>query len=117
MARPGGPHYVTIDPPTEVLMEASHRPAPTPNPWFAAHPVQKIALYYAILALGVTLLHAIDPNLEGVFTMKRFAEVLASGKKTLAEDTSSIVNVSPIQVSFETVQAMRTALILMLRVT
>jgi uncharacterized protein DUF4956 len=102
---------------TEAPMEASRRPTATPNPWLAAHPVQKIALYYAVLALGIAILHMLAPNLEGVFTMKRFAEVLASGKKTLAEDTSSIVNVSPIQVSFETVQAMLTALIVMLPVT
>src|SRR6266508_5637704 len=90
--------YVTITPMTEAPMEASRRA--TPSRWFTAHPVQKIILYYAVLALGVAVLHAIDPNLEGVFTTKRFGEVVAAGKKTLAEDTSSIVNISPAQIAF-----------------
>jgi hypothetical protein len=96
-------------------MEAPRRPSP--STWFTAHPVQKIILYYAVLALVVAVLHAIDPNLEGVFTTKRFGEVVAAGKKALAEDTSSIVNISPAEIAFETIVLMTTALAVMLPVT
>jgi hypothetical protein len=96
-------------------MEAPRRAAP--STWFTAHPVQKIILYYAVLALVVAVLHVIDPNLEGVFTTKRFGEVVAAGKKALAEDTSSIVNISPAEIAFETIVLMTTALAVMLPVT
>src|ERR1043166_3140384 len=115
MARPGGPHYVTIDPPTEALMEASRRTSPFT--WFTAHPVQKIILYYAVLALFVAVLHGIDPNLEGVFTTKRFGEVVAPGKKALAGGTSRLRNISPAEIAFETIVLMTTALAVMLPVT
>ncbi|PYP43171.1 MAG: hypothetical protein DMD43_00170 [Gemmatimonadetes bacterium] len=96
-------------------MEAPRRPSP--STWFTAHPVQKIILYYAVLALVVAVLHVIDPNLEGVFTTKRFGEVVAAGKKALAEDTTSIVNISPAEIAFETIVLMTTALAVMLPVT
>ena len=96
-------------------MEASRRPVP--SSWFFAHPVQKIVLYYAALALGVLLLHSINPNLQGVFTMERFGQVVAAGKKALAENPESFVNISVTQIAFETVVVMLTSLIVMLPVT
>jgi len=96
-------------------MEASRRPVP--SSWFFAHPVQKIVLYYAVLALGVAVLHAIDPNLQGVFSMERFGQVVAAGKKSLAENVESYVNLSPFQLAFETIVVMIVSLVVMLPVT
>ena len=95
-------------------MESSVRPRT--SSWFSAHPVQKIFLYYLVLALGVAVLHRVNPNLQGVFTMERFAEAVSTGKKALLEDTSSYVNVTPAEVAFEATLAMAGAVILMIPV-
>jgi len=95
-------------------MESSARPRT--STWFSAHPVQKIVLYYLVLALGVTVLYRVNPQLPGVFTMQRFAEAVSTGKKALLEDTSSYVNVAPAEVAFEATLAMGGAVILMIPV-
>ena len=94
-------------------MESSTASSPS---WFATHPVQRIVGYYAVLALGVFVLWFIDPNMQGVFTMERFSEAVATGRTALREDTGSFVNISPAVMAFETVMAMLGAVLMMIPV-
>ena len=94
-------------------MESSK--ASTPS-WFAKHPVQQIVAYYAVLALVVLILWYIDPQMQGVFTMERFSEAVATGRTALREDTGSFVNISPAEMAFETIMAMLGAVLLMIPV-
>jgi len=84
--------------------------------WFSAHPVRQLIAYYVLLALGVYILYLVNPNLQGVFTLERFAEAVATGKKALTEDTGSYVNIAPATMAFETVIAMLGAVLLMIPV-
>jgi hypothetical protein len=94
-------------------MESSKSRAPS---WFSAHPVQQILAYYLVLALVVTILWYVDPNMQGVFTMERFSEAVATGRTALREDTGSYVNLDPATMGFETVMAMLGAVLLMIPV-
>lgn len=94
-------------------MEASKSSTPS---WWAAHPVQRIVAYYAVLALGVFGLWFIDPNMQGVFTMERFSEAVATGRTALREDTGSFVNISPAVMALETIMAMLGAVLMMIPV-
>ena len=96
-------------------MEASRASAPSPS-WFSLHPVQQIFGYYAGLALVVLVLWYIDPNMQGVFTMERFSEAVATGGRTLREDEGSFVNIAPGMMAFESVMAMAGAVLLMIPV-
>jgi hypothetical protein len=91
--------------------------SPSAPSWFARHPVLKVVLYYAGLAAGVAILHRIDPNLQGVFAADRFAEMIATGKKGLVDQTATLGSVSPVEVAFETVVSMMVAVLVMLPVT
>ena len=94
-------------------MESSRSTAPS---WFSKHPVQQIVAYYAVLALGVFILYQVNPTMQGLFTMERFGEAVAMGKKALGEDTGSYVNLTPGTFAFETVIAMLGAVLLMIPV-
>ena len=94
-------------------MESSRSTSPS---WFAKHPVIQIFAYYMALAVGILLLQQVDPNLQGVFTMERFQEAIATGKKDLLENAASLVNVSPARVAFESFVAMLGAVLLMIPV-
>ena len=94
-------------------MESSKASSPS---WFSQHPVQRIIGYYAVLALGVFALWFIDPNMQGIFTMERFSEAVATGRTALREDTGSFVNISPAVMAFETVMAMLGAVLMMIPV-
>ncbi|HJR35008.1 MAG TPA: hypothetical protein VJ817_08685, partial [Gemmatimonadales bacterium] len=80
-------------------MEASRSSAPSPS-WFSVHPVQQIFGYYAVLALVVLVLWYVDPNMQGIFTMERFSEAVATGRTALREDTGSFVNIAPATMAF-----------------
>ena len=63
--------------------------SPSTTSWFAKHPVQQLIAYYAVMALGVFILYQVNPDMQGIFTMERFQEAVATGKKALGEDTGS----------------------------
>lgn len=96
-------------------MESSRSSAPSPS-WFSVHPVQQIFAYYAVLALVVLVLWYINPNMQGIFTMERFSEAVATGRTALREDTGSFVNIAPATMAFETVMAMLGAVLMMIPV-
>ena len=96
-------------------MEASRTSAPSPS-WFSAHPVQQIFAYYAVIALVVLVLWYINPNMQGIFTMERFSEAVATGRSDLREDTGSYVNLAPGTMAFEAVMAMLGAVLMMIPV-
>lgn len=94
-------------------MESNGSTSPS---WFSKHPVIQILAYYAVLTAGVFLLQRAAPNLQGVFNLERFGEVVATGKKDLLSDTSSYINTTPQQVAFESVVGMVAAVLLMIPV-
>ena len=94
-------------------MESSRSSSPS---WFSTHPVSQIVAYYAVFGLGIYLLYLVYPNLEGVFSMDRFREAVATGRGALREDTSSYVNLAPGNMAFEAVIAMLGAVLLMVPV-
>ncbi len=94
-------------------MESSRSSSPS---WFSAHPVQQIIAYYVVLALGVLILWYIDPNMQGIFSMDRFQEAVATGGGVLRQDTGSYVPLAPATMAFETVMAMLGAVLLMIPV-
>ena len=96
-------------------MESSRSSAPSPS-WFSVHPVQQIFGYYAVLALVVLVLWYVNPNMQGIFTMERFSEAVATGRTALREDTGSFVNIPPATMAFETVMAMLGAVLMMIPV-
>lgn len=96
-------------------MESSRSSAPSPS-WFSARPVQQIFAYYAVLALVVLVLWYINPNMQGIFTMERFSEAVATGRTDLREDTGSYVNLAPGTMAFEAVMAMLGAVLMMIPV-
>jgi hypothetical protein len=93
-------------------MESSSSTSPS---WFANHPVIQILGYYLALAASVYLLQLVAPNLQGVFSLERFGEVM-SGKKDLLADTTSYVNTNPAQVAFESLVGMAASVLLMIPV-
>jgi hypothetical protein len=95
-------------------MESSKRPSSAS--YFTAHPVIKLLLYYAALAVAVLVLYQFDPNLQGVFSNDRFLQVVASGKAGLAMDAAAQSAVPPAQQAFETVVTMLIAVLVMLPV-
>ena len=94
-------------------MESSKTSSPS---WFSTHPVSQIIAYYAVLALGVFILSFVSPKMQGIFTMERFSEAVATGNKDLRADTESYVNIAPATMAFETVIAMLGAVLLMIPV-
>lgn len=94
-------------------MESSRTNSPS---WFSQHPVIQIFVYYLVLAAGIVVLYQVAPTLQGVFTMERFAEAVATGKKDLLQNTESIVNTTPARVALESTVAMLGAVILMIPV-
>ena len=96
-------------------MESSRSSAPSPS-WFSVHPVQQIFAYYAVLALVVLILWYIDPNMQGIFTMERFSEAVATKKSDLGEDMASYVNIPPGTMAFEAIMAMLGAVLMMIPV-
>ena len=78
-------------------MESNGSTSPS---WFSRHPVLQIIAYYLVLGAGVFLLQRAAPDLQGVFNLERFGEVVATGKKDLLSDTTSYVNATPQQVAF-----------------
>lgn len=94
-------------------MESSGSTSPS---WFSRHPVLQIIAYYLVLGAGIFLLQRAAPDLQGVFNLERFGEVVATGKKDLLSDTTSYVNASPQQVAFESVVGMAAAVLLMIPV-
>ncbi len=94
-------------------MESSGSSSPS---WFTKHPVIQILLYYLAMALGVFLLQRLSPNLQGVFNLERFGEVVGTGKKDLLSDTTSYINTTPLQVAFESLVGMVAAVLLMIPV-
>jgi hypothetical protein len=96
-------------------MESSRSSAPSPS-WFSVHPVQQIFAYYAVLALVVLVLWYINPSMQGIFTMERFSEAVATGRTALREDSGSFVNIAPATMAFETVMAMLGAVLMMIPV-
>ena len=55
-----------------------------PIPILPPSGVMQIAAYYLALAGGIALLYQVNPNFQGVFTMERFSEAVASSKSALA---------------------------------
>ena len=96
-------------------MESSRSSAPSPS-WFSLHPVQQIFGYYVVLALVVLVLWYVNPNMQGIFTMERFSEAVATGRTALREDSGSFVNIAPATMAFETVMAMLGAVLMMIPV-
>jgi hypothetical protein len=96
-------------------MESSRSSAPSPS-WFSAHPVQQIFAYYAVLGLVVLVLWYVNPNMQGIFTMERFSEAVATGRTDLREDTGSYVNLAPGTMAFEAIMAMLGAVLMMIPV-
>ena len=94
-------------------MESSRASSPS---WFSSHPVLLIFAYYLALAGAVAILRQVAPNLQGVFSMERFAEAVATGKKDLLQNSESIVNTTPARVAFEAIVAMLGAVLLMIPV-
>lgn len=94
-------------------MESSRSTAPS---WFSLHPVIHIFAYYAALAVAIAILHQVAPNLQGVFSMERFQEAVATGKRDLLENSDSMVNATPAGVAFEAFVAMLGAVLLMIPV-
>ncbi len=94
-------------------MESTRSSSPS---WFSQHPVTQILAYYGALAVTIAVLQRVAPDLQGVFNMERFQEVVATGKKDLLQNASSMVNVSPARVAFESVVAMLGAVLLMIPV-
>ncbi|HEV8357361.1 MAG TPA: DUF4956 domain-containing protein [Gemmatimonadales bacterium] len=94
-------------------MESSR--GPTPQPKRTDHPVVKILLYYAVLALAVALLYRLAPNLPGVFSTARFGENVGAGKRALVEDAAQTF-LPPLKVASETVIAMLGGVLLMVPV-
>lgn len=94
-------------------MESTRSSSPS---WFSHHPVIQILAYYAALTAAILILQQVAPDLQGVFNMERFQEVVATGKKDLLQNSTSIVNVSPARVAFESVVAMMGAVLLMIPV-
>jgi hypothetical protein len=94
-------------------MESSGSTSPS---WFTKHPVIQIFAYYAAMGAAVFLLQQLAPNLQGVFNLERFGEVVASGKKALLADSTSYINTTPQQVAFESLIGMVAAVLLMIPV-
>lgn len=94
-------------------MESSRASSPS---WFSNHPVMHIAAYYALLAVGITLLYQINPDMQGVFTLERFSEAVATGRQDLRENPVSFVNTTPATFATESLFAMLAAVLLMIPV-
>jgi len=94
-------------------MESSGSSSPS---WFTKHPVIQIFAYYVAMAAAVSLLQRLAPNLQGVFNLERFGEVVGTGKKDLLSDTTSYINTTPLQVAFESLVGMVAAVLLMIPV-
>lgn len=95
-------------------MESSRASRPS---WFASHPVQKLVLYYLGLGLVVALLYQVNPGLQGVFSMDRFAQAVATGKDALTGAAGGeVVHGSPATAALEAVVVMLGAVILMVPV-
>jgi hypothetical protein len=94
-------------------MESSRSNSPS---WFSLHPVMQILAYYLALAAAILVLYQVAPNLQGVFTMERFAEAVATGKKDLLQNSESMVNTTPARVALESTVAMMGAVIMMIPV-
>jgi hypothetical protein len=96
-------------------MESSR---PSSRSFFVVHPVVKLVGYYGLLAAGVAVLYQLDPNLQGVFTADRFAEMVESGgKQGFLQSAAPQTALSPAQHATETIVAMLTAVVVMLPVT
>lgn len=94
-------------------MESSGSRSPS---WFSRHPVLKLAAYYLVLAGGVAVLYQVEPNMQGVFTMERFSDAVASSKSALQGGESNIGSVSVATQAAESLFAMLGAVLLMIPV-
>ena len=86
------------------------------TPWFSRHPVLQIAAYYVVMAGAVVVLYRIDPLMQGVFTMDRFSEAVATGKSALMGGESSSPNIGVAAMATESLFAMLGAVLLMVPV-
>lgn len=84
--------------------------------WWSRHPVVQIAAYYLVLAGAVAVLYQVDPLMQGVFTMDRFSETVASGKLGLQGAESSPSNITVATQAMESLFAMLGAVLLMVPV-
>ncbi len=95
--------------------------APRGGPgWLSRHPVQRVFLFYIVLAAALWVTYQIDPGLPGVFSMTRFREVMQGGGGILnvggAPAAQDQLDLSAAEIAFETLLTMFGAVLLMLPV-
>jgi len=87
--------------------------------WLSRHPIQRVLLYYALLAAALWVVYQFEPKLPGVFSMKRFKDAMASGGtgitggQVLERDD---LDLSAIEIGWESLLTMFGAVLLMLPV-
>jgi hypothetical protein len=87
--------------------------------WLTRHPIQRVLLYYALLAAALYVVYQFVPTLPGVFSMKRFQEAMQSGGTGIMTGQGlerEDLDVSAAQIGWESLLTMFSAVILMLPV-
>jgi len=104
-------------PPTPVPARPSaskHRPS-----WLTRHPIQRVLLYYGLLAAALYVVYQFVPTLPGVFSMERFQDAMQSGGTGIMTGQGlerQDLDVSAAQIGLESLLTMFSAVILMLPV-
>jgi hypothetical protein len=87
--------------------------------WLTRHPIQRVLLYYALLAAALYVVYQFVPTLPGVFSMKRFQDAMQSGGTGIVPGQGlerEDLDVSAAQIGFESLLTMFGAVLLMLPV-
>jgi hypothetical protein len=109
--RPPGPPT-----PVPARPKDSRRVGPS---WLTRHPIQRVVLYYMLLAAALYVVYQFVPTLPGVFSMKRFQEAMQSGGTGIMTGQGlerEDLDVSAAQIGWESLLTMFSAVILMLPV-
>ena len=87
--------------------------------WLTRHPIQRVLLYYALLAAALYVVYQFVPTLPGVFSMKRFQDAMQSGGTGIVPGQGlerEDLDVSAAQIGLESLLTMFGAVLLMLPV-
>ena len=106
-------------PPTPVPARPSASKHRGPS-WLTRHPIQRVLLYYGLLADALYVLYQFVPTLPGVFSMKRFRDAMQSGGTGIMTGGQPLerddLDLSAAEMGFESLLTMFGAVLLMLPV-
>ncbi|MGH7561763.1 MAG: DUF4956 domain-containing protein [Gemmatimonadales bacterium] len=90
---------------------------PSKPSWFATRPLQRVALFYVVLAVVLVVVYQFEPRLPGVFSMARFQQAMQSGSGGLvAAQADTPLGLSGAEIALESLVTMFGAVLLMLPV-